>query len=130
MTDSRASISARASEITSAETTGRSREASHSRPGPLQQPAGRSWPWSARTAWIRFCSVRSRTSCARCRSSARSWRTSGGAIHASGNRSARSSCAKIAASTLSFFSRADAMAFALQRVHQVRLEAVILEELY
>jgi hypothetical protein len=45
-------------------------------------------------------SVRSRTSCARCRSSARSCRTAGGAIHASGSRSARSSCARIAAPTL------------------------------
>ena len=53
---------------------------------------GRPWPWSARTAWIRLrSSVRSRTSCARCRSSARSCRTAGGAIHASGSRSARSS---------------------------------------
>ena len=34
----------------------------------------------------------------------------GGAIHASGSRSARSSCPKIAASTLSFFSRAEAIA--------------------
>ncbi len=102
VTDSRASISARASETTSAETARSSSEASHSRPGPLQHPAGRSWPWPARTAWIRFCSsVRSRTSCARCRSSARSCRTAGGAIHASGSRSARSSCAKIAASSLS-----------------------------
>ncbi|HEV2257275.1 MAG TPA: hypothetical protein VGS06_29430 [Streptosporangiaceae bacterium] len=66
---------------------------------------------SARTAWIRLRSrVRSRTSRARCRSSARSWRTSGGAIDASGSRSARSNCAKIAASTLSFFSRAEAIA--------------------
>jgi hypothetical protein len=54
--------------------------------------------------------VRSRTSWTRCRSSARSWRTAGGAIHASGSRSARSSCAKVAASTLSFFSRAEAIA--------------------
>jgi hypothetical protein len=43
VTDSRAPVSPRASE-TSAETAGRSREASHSRPGPLQHPAGRSWP--------------------------------------------------------------------------------------
>ena len=101
MTDSRASMSARASFITSAEMAGRSREAGHSRPGPLQRPAGRSWPWPARTAWIRFrSSVRSRTSWIRCRSSARSWRTSSGAIHASGSRSARSSCAKIAAPAL------------------------------
>jgi hypothetical protein len=55
-------------------------------------------------------SVRSRTSCARCRSSARSCRIAGGAIHASGSRSARSSCARVAASTLSFFSRAEAIA--------------------
>src|SRR5258708_1914112 len=35
-------------------------------PTPLQHPAGRPWPWSARTAWIRLrSSVRSRTSCAR-----------------------------------------------------------------
>jgi len=33
-----------------------------------------------------------------------------GAIHASGSRSARSSCASVAASTLSFFSRAEAIA--------------------
>src|SRR6185437_12253396 len=45
-------------------------------------------------AWTRLrSSVRRRTSCARCRSSARSCRTCGGAIHASGSRSARSSCA-------------------------------------
>ena len=37
------------------------------------------------------------TSWTRCRSSARNWRTGGGAIHASGNRSARSNWAKIAA---------------------------------
>jgi hypothetical protein len=47
---------------------------------------------------------------ARCRSSTRSWRTSSGAIHAPGSRSARSSCARIAAPALSFFSRAMAMA--------------------
>jgi hypothetical protein len=129
VTDSRASMSARASEITSAETAGRSSEASHSRPGPLQQPAGRSWPWSARTAWIRFCSsVRSRTSCARCRSSARSWRTAGGAIHASGSRSARSSCARIAAPALVVLQPRRGDRLALQRVHQMRLEAVILQQ--
>jgi len=44
------------------------------------------------------------------RSSARSWRTGGDAIHASGSRSARSSWAKIAASSLSFFSLAEAIA--------------------
>jgi len=54
--------------------------------------------------------VRNRTSEARWRSSARNARTSTGAIQASGSRSARSSCARIAASTLSFFNRADAMA--------------------
>jgi hypothetical protein len=36
MTDSRASMSARASWTTSAETAGRSKEASQDRPGPLQ----------------------------------------------------------------------------------------------
>jgi hypothetical protein len=62
-------------------------------------------------AWIRLRSrVRSRTSATRCRSSARSCRTGGGAIHASGSKSARSNWAKIAASTLSFFSLAEAIA--------------------
>jgi hypothetical protein len=48
----------------------------------------------------------------------RSWRTAGRAIHASGSRPARSSCAKIAASTLSFFSRAEAIA--LHRSARIR----------
>ena len=62
-------------------------------------------------AWIRLRSkVRSRTRATRCRSSARSARTGGGAIHASGSRSARSNWAKIAASTLSFFNLAEAIA--------------------
>ena len=77
----------------------------------LQQPPGRPWPWSASTAWIRLrSSVRNRTSWTRWRSSARSWRTCGGAIHASGSRPARSSQAKIAAPALSFFSLAEAIA--------------------
>jgi hypothetical protein len=54
--------------------------------------------------------VRNRTSATRCRSTARSARTCGGAIHASGNRSARSSRARMAASTLSLVNRADAIA--------------------
>jgi hypothetical protein len=41
---------------------------------------------------------------------ARSCRTAGGAIHASGSRPARSSCASVAAPALSFFSRAEAIA--------------------
>lgn len=53
------------------------------------------------------------TSRQRCRSNARCCRTSSGAIHASGSRSARSSWARVAASTLSFFNRAEAIA--LQR---------------
>ena len=40
----RASISIRPSSITSRETAGSSSEASHSRPGPLQQPSGRPCP--------------------------------------------------------------------------------------
>ncbi len=76
----RASMSARSSSMTSRKTAGSSHEASQARPGPLQQPPGRSCPWWPRTAWIRLrSSVRSRTSCARCRSMARSWRTAGGA---------------------------------------------------
>ena len=75
-----------------------------------RRPAGHD-PWSATMAWIRLRSrVRSRTSATRWRSSARSCRIAGGAIQASGSRSARSSCAKIAASTLSFFNRAEAIA--------------------
>ena len=104
-------MKARSSSTTSRETAGSGRDASQARPGPLQQPSGRSWPWPASTAWIRLRnSVRSRTSWARWRSSARSWRTGGGAIHASGSRSARSSCAKIAAPALSFFNLAEAIA--------------------
>ena len=109
--DRRRKPEARPSLITSREAAGRSSAASQARPGPLQHPPGRLWPWSASTAWIRLrTSVRSRTSWIRCRSSARSCRTCGGAIHASGSRSARSSWAKIAASTLSFFSLAEAIA--------------------
>jgi len=74
--------------------------------------------------------VRSRTSWTRCRSSARSWRTSGGAIHASGSRSARSNWAKTAASALSFFTLAEAIALAPQRMHHVQAEAVILRQVH
>jgi hypothetical protein len=107
----RASISTRPSSTTLREAAGSSSEASHRRPGPLQHPPARSSPWSASTAWIRLrSSVRNRTSWIRCRSSARNCRTAGGAIHASGSRSARSNCAMMAASTLSFFNLAEAIA--------------------
>src|SRR6516164_749687 len=128
---STASISASPSSTTSREAAGRGSQASQSRPGPLQHPAGRSWPWSASTAWIRLrSSVRSRTRWTRCRSSARSWRTSGGAIQASGSRSARSSCAKIAAPALVVLQPRRGDRLAPQRVHQVRLEAVALQQLH
>src|SRR5512135_3174400 len=67
---------------------------------------------------------------ARCRSSARSWRTAGGAIHASGSRSARSSCAKIAAPALVVLQPGRGDRLAPQRVHQVRIEAVVLQQLH
>jgi hypothetical protein len=59
-------------------------------------------------------------------SSARSWRTAGGAIHASGSRPARSSCAKIAAPGLVVLQPRRGDRLALQRVHQVRVEAIVL----
>ena len=62
-------------------------------------------------AWIRLRSrVRNHTSCHPVPQQRPQLAHRGGAIHASGSRSARSSCAKIAASTLSFFSRAEAIA--------------------
>jgi hypothetical protein len=115
---SAASISARPSSITSREAAGSDSEASHWRPGPLQYPAGRSWPWSASAAWIRLrSSVRSRTSWTRCRR----WRTAGGAIQASGSRSARSSRAKISAPALVVLQPRGGDRLAPQRVHQVGL---------
>jgi hypothetical protein len=108
---------------------GSSGNACQARPTPLQRPPGRSWPWSARTARIRLrSSVRSLVSCARCRSRARSLRTAGGTIHASGSGSARSSWAKIAASALVVLQPCRGDRLALQRVHQVRVEAVVLQE--
>ena len=47
MTACRTPMTARAPEITCAETAGRSKEAIQARPGPLQQPSGRPRPWSA-----------------------------------------------------------------------------------
>jgi hypothetical protein len=76
-------------------------------------------PRSASTAWTRFFSpVLSRTRLARWRSNARRSLVAWGAIQASGNKSARSSWARVAASTLSFLSRAEAMA--LQRLGWTR----------
>lgn len=73
--------------------------------------------------------VDSRTRLARWRGSARNWRTAGDAIQAPGSRSARSNCAKIAASTLSFFSLAEAIALHRRGLHQVRLEPVVLQKI-
>jgi hypothetical protein len=58
-----------------------------------------------------FNRVRCRTSVARKRTSTRSSRVAASAIQASGSRSQRSRCAKVAESTLSFFNLAEAMAF-------------------
>jgi hypothetical protein len=68
-------------------------------------------PRSASTACTRFFSgVARRTRLARWRSSARISLVAWGAIQASGSRSTRSSWARVAASTLSFFSLAEAIA--------------------
>ena len=76
-------------------------------------------PRSASTACTRFLqAVPMRTRLARWRSKARRSRTCWGAIQASGSRSARSSWARVAASTLSFFNLAEAIA--LQRLGWTR----------
>jgi len=66
----------------------------------------------------------------RCRSIAPSWRTPGGAIHASGSRSARSSWAKIAASALVVLQPFRGDGLALAAGGQVRIEAVVLQQLH
>jgi hypothetical protein len=65
-----------------------------------------------------FSPVLSRTRLARWRSNARRSLVAWGAIQASGNKSARSNCARVAASTLSFLSLVEAMA--LQRLGWTR----------
>ncbi|PVD05799.1 hypothetical protein DBP22_23005 [Streptomyces sp. CS207] len=58
-----ASIVSSRSSITCREAHGSGSSISHMRPGALQQPAARSQPWWADTAWIRLrSSVRNRTS--------------------------------------------------------------------
>src|ERR1039458_629273 len=52
------------------------------------------------------------------------------AIHASGSRSARSSCARIAAPALVVLQLRRGDRLAPQRVHQVRLETVIVQQLH
>jgi hypothetical protein len=100
---------------------GSSKSASQARPGPLHRTRSSPMPRSASTACTRFLhEVDSWTRAARWRSRARRSRVAGGAIQASGGRSARSSCARVAASTLSFFSRAEAIALGAAGMYQVR----------
>jgi hypothetical protein len=97
----RAASNPQQSSTTSRGTGGRARPASQARPGPVQRPRSWAMPRSASTACTRCLqAVDSRTRLARWRSSARRSRVAWGAIQASGNRSARSSCASGRASTV------------------------------
>jgi hypothetical protein len=87
-------------------TAGRARSASQARPAVVHSRSVSWTPRSASTACTRhLAAVTMRPSHARCRSRARWSRTCWGAIQASGSRSARSSWARVWASTLSFFRR-------------------------
>jgi hypothetical protein len=113
------------SSMTSRAARGSFSPASQSRPGLLHRPASRSRPGRRAWAWMRFfADVPSRTRTTRWRSTARSSRTGPGAIHACGGRSARSSWARVRASTRSSFGCAEAIA-----VHrdgrQVRLRLAV-----
>ena len=69
-------------------------------------------PHLASTAWTSALQCeRSPTSFARCRTSSRSSRVTGGAIHASGSRPIRNRSARSAASRSSFFTRRYSNAF-------------------
>ena len=74
---------------------------------------------------LRPCSPeRSATSLARCRTSSRSSRVAGGAIHASGSRPIRSRSARSAASRTSFFTRRYSKRLHSQRVRQMHPRAL------
>src|SRR5512132_924342 len=110
---------------------GSSRSASQARPGPVHRLEWSGMPRSASTACTRFLqAVPMRTRLARWRSKARRSRTCWGAIQASGSRSARSSWARVAASTLSFFNLAEAMALGAAGMDQVRLQLQLLQQLH
>jgi hypothetical protein len=109
---------------------GRSSAASQARPGAVHKLERAEMPRSASTACTRFFSpVLSRTRLARWRSRARRSRTCCGAIQASGNRSARSSWARVAASTLSFLQPGCGDCFAAAGMDQVRLQLQLLQQL-